>query len=417
MLSRETLTRLEPSERRRRLSALGAKKLAQLINPWNWKYWQQDYQRPPAGDWLCWLMRSGRGAGKSRAGAEWVRSRVAQGARRVSIMSPTFNMVRNDLLDGPSGLLNIFPPGSIEFHGSRQILRAGDATIRLFSAQNADRLRGSECDTLWLDEAAHYPDARAVWDQAVFTLRGRMPGDRPRAVVTSTPLPGELMRYLTEHEGVVETAVSTYANRANLAPEYIAELQARYEGTALGRQEIFGEIIWDVPGAVWRREWLFWGEIPPMHTMDDVVVAVDPSGGRAECGIVAAARRNRQFYILEDCSTSEVQSGRWAADVTAAAERWGASTIVAETNYGGQLVVDALGSVGCETPIWVATAERGKVPRARGVSLLYEQKRVSHRQSMPELEAQMTTWTPRDAKSPDRLDALVWALTYLRDRF
>jgi phage terminase large subunit-like protein len=388
-----------------------------------WPYAARPEQLAPAGDWRVWLFLAGRGAGKTRAGAEWAIA-SARAFPLVNLVGPTAADARDVMVEGESGILAKAPAAfRPAYHPSRRRLDWPNGAVSLvFTADEPDRLRGKQHHRLWGDELAAWRYGEA-FDQAMLGLRL---GADPRACFTSTPKPVRVVRELVaEAEGRVEragmgtvaiTRATTYANRANLAPAFLAQVLARYEGTRLGRQEILGELLEDVPGALWTLDGLDAHRIPPgaLPDLARIVVGVDPavSAGAesAETGIVVAgadAASPPHGYVLEDRSLVGSPHA-WATAAVAAFRRWDADRIVAEANQGGEMVAHTIRTVWPEAPVELVHASRGKATRAEPVSALAEQGRWHHVGSFPALEDQLTGWVPGLA-SPDRLDAMVWA--------
>jgi len=370
-------------------------------------------QRPPAWDWRTWLILAGRGWGKTRVGAEWLRSQQG-GAPRMGIIAPTFADARDICVEGESGLQSICRPGEIT-RWNRSIgeleFRTG-AKVKLFSGDKPDRLRGPQHYALWFDELAAFQYMQAAWDMAMFGLRL---GDTPRAVVTTTPRPLPLIKRLLGDGTTAVTRGTTYENRDNLAPAFFADIVSRYEGTRLGRQELNAEILDDVAGALWNRALLEANRVTKFENPIRIVVGVDPKANAAadsETGIVVAARcADGNIYVLDDASVNDLPE-RWARQVVSAYHRWNGDRVVVERNQGGDMVASTLRAVEARLPITEVHATKGKYTRAEPVSALYEQGKVKHVGAFPRLEDQMCTWLPGE-DSPDRLDALVWAVTEL----
>jgi phage terminase large subunit-like protein len=383
---------------------------------YDWRIWQRPKQATPPGDWTVWLILAGRGFGKTRTGAEWVREQVNSGRfRRVALVGPTAADVRDTMIEGDSGLLSVFPPSERPIYepSKRRITFRNGAVATSYSADEPDRLRGPNHDLAWCDELAawRYPDA---WDMLVFGLRL---GARPQALVTTTPRPTPIIRRLVERTDVVVTSGSTYENRSNLAPSFFDEIVARYEGTRLGRQELHAEILDDVEGAMWSRDMIEAARVSSLPELVRIVVAIDPATtateSSAETGIVAVGiGENGEGYVLEDRSRRG-SPHEWASEAIAAYHRLKADRIVAESNQGGDMIRHTLDTVERGIPIRLVHASRGKRIRAEPIAALYEQGRVHHVGSFPDLEDQLCSWVPDVSGSPDRLDALVWALTEL----
>lgn len=388
--------------------------------------WEKELARPeqlePSGDWMIWLYMAGRGAGKTRTAAEWLAWQAIRNPNtRWAVVAPTFADARDTCIEGESGLLTI-----LERYGmlrdknpwNRSIgelhLRNG-SRIKLFSGDTPDRFRGAQHHGAWVDElgAFEYEDS---WAQLQFGLRL---GQHPRTIVTTTPRPKPLIRDLLKRSdgSVVVTRGSTMDNRENLAPAAIAELMARYAGTRLGRQELYGELLEDVESALWTSHIIDNNRVKQLP--DDIirtVVAVDPSITQDgdETGIIVACRSSDDHgYIVADYSVRGTPD-QWAKKVIEAYDKHEADAIVVEVNQGGLMVSQTLRTVRQFLPIKEVRATKGKAIRAEPISAMYEQGKIHHvGTDFQELENQLTTWTPEAGRSPDRLDALVWALTEL----
>ncbi len=386
-------------------------------------------QRPPEGAWRVWMFMGGRGAGKTRAGAEWVRAMVMkEGARRVALVGPTLGDVREVMIEGPSGLRTISPEGERpDYVVSRRMLCWPNGAFGYaFSAEDPESLRGPQFDTAWCDEIGAWAKGKQVWDMLMFGLRiGRM----PRAVATTTPRAVKLVKDLVEKcrrgAGVVMTRGGTHINAANLSPYFLDMVEDEFNGTHLGRQEIGGELLDDRPGALWTRDMIEKVRSPASFAegpFERVVIAVDPparSGPRSNaCGIIAAGLRDKVVYVLEDASVRGMRPGEWAARVGEVAERRAAGVVVAEVNQGGDMVREVLEINGVSAArglrVKMIHAVQSKRDRAEPVSSHYEQMKVRHAGAFPELEDEMCTFGSPDAPaSPDRMDALVWAVREL----
>jgi phage terminase large subunit-like protein len=389
----------------------------------NWSAMARPNQLPPPGDWLIWLLLSGRGFGKTRTICEWVRMQVEGNlAGRIALVAATAADARDVLIEGPAGLLAIAPPWNRpEYEPSkRRVTWKNGAIATAYSAEEGDRLRGPQFDAAACDELAAWTDLDA-WDNLQFGLRL---GKNPRCVVATTPRPVKILRDLIAREGgdVVITRGSTFENRDNLAPSFIQQITARYGGTRLGRQELNGEMLEDVPGALWTREVIEASRVTsaPAH-QQRVVIAVDPAGSNAEgsdeTGIIAAALgADGEGYVIADLSGRYAPTD-WARRAIAAYHSLKADKIVVERNYGGDMAKATLSSIDAGVPIKDVSSSRGKVLRAEPISSLFEQKRAHLVGGYPELEDQMAAFTSdwdrsRDG-SPDRVDAMVFALTEL----
>ena len=406
---------------------------------YDWTFWARPNQLAPEGEWTTWLLLAGRGFGKSRTGAEWVRQQKNR-MSRIALVGPTAADVRDIMVEGESGILAASPSWDRpEYEPSkRRLTWANGAIATTYSADEPDRLRGPQHEAAWCDEIAtwRYPEA---WDMLMFGLRL---GDRPRVVATTTPKPVKLVREILTDPDTVVTRGSTYDNRANLAPSFLRKIVRKYEGTRLGRQELNAELLDDIPGALLPRALIdavrltrLPDDLPPTHSpawhqalaerlgLVRICVAVDPSGAddeqdekADEIGIVAAGiDRQQRAYVLEDASGTYSPEG-WGRKTIELFDRWRADRIVAERNFGGGMVAANIRAVRSTAPVEVVTASRGKVQRFEPVAALYEQGRVIHVGSLPALEDQMVAFTRtgyQGAGSPDRADAAIWALSDL----
>ncbi|MCC5985280.1 MAG: DNA-packaging protein [Rhodobacteraceae bacterium] len=409
------------------LAGLGDNALAAL--PWLFEFWAQPHQLPPPGAWRTWVALGGRGAGKTRAGAEWVRARVEGprpldrgAARRVALLGETYDQVREVMIFGDSGILACSPPDRRPRWEAtrRRLIWPNGATATAFSANDPEALRGPQFDAAWADELAKWPNAESTWDMLQFALRL---GTDPRAIVTTTPRNQPALKRLLAAPSTVTTHAPTEANRAFLAPAFLAEVRARYAGTREERQELDGVLLDDAEGTLWPADVLARARRGAVPALDRVVVAVDPavSAGRNAdlCGIVVAGAVTRGpvqawcAYVLEDASLRAASPGQWGRAVIDAAHRHNADRVVAEVNQGGDMVAEVLRSLEPLVPFRALHARQGKGLRAEPVAALYEQGRVFHTGRLGALEDQMALMTAQGFTgrgSPDRVDALVWAL-------
>lgn len=403
------------------LSSLTSAEKASLSRQWRGWYARPKQLAPP-GHWTIWLVLAGRGFGKTRTGAEWVREKV--GPRdvpsdlRIVLAGRTAADVRDVMIDGPSGILATSPPWNRPkwVPSKRRLLWPNGAVGITLSADKPDQFRGPQYHLAWAEEVAswRYTDS---WDQLRFG--NRLPDVTPQFCVTTTPRPTELIRSLLEEPALALTRGSTYENSANLAPTFLEAIRHRYEGTRLGRQEIEAEILDDTPGALWTRATLERAYTRTKPDLVRIVVAVDPavssSEESSETGIVVAGVDELgDGFVLEDLSGRYTPHG-WATKAVEAYVRYEADHIIAEVNNGGALVEHTVRTVSADVAYRAVRASRGKHARAEPVAALYEQGRVHHVGAFAELEDQQCTWIPGDpkAKSPDRLDALVWGLSDL----
>lgn len=405
----------------------------------DWEFWGRPKQFAPDGEWSTWLILAGRGFGKTRCGSEWIRSIVcgktplAPGkVRRVALVGETAADCRDVMVEGDSGILSVHPKDFRPHYepSKRRVTWPNGATATLFNAVEPDQLRGPQHDAAWSDELAKWAYAQETWDNLQFGLRL---GDDPRQIVTTTPRPIKALKDIVADPRTIVTRGSMNENRANLAPSFIAKIEARYAGTRLGRQEIDAEILDDAPDALWKRSDIDAKRIAKGSKLPDmqrVIVAIDPaasfggsgdSEGGAETGIVVAGLGvDGRGYVLADITCAMDPHG-WASRAIAAYDEFDGDAVVAERNQGGDMVEAVIRSVRPNAPVLTVHASRGKVTRAEPIAALYAQGRVSHVGSFPQLEDQMVAFTPfginpgdrGKTTTGDRVDALVWALTNL----
>ncbi len=435
------LASLRPSQRTSWLASLTKSELEHL--EFDWQFWGRPEQLPPEGDWRVWLILAGRGYGKTRAGAEWVRS-IACGDtplsggqyERIAIVGETAADCRDVIVKGPAGILAVHPP---EFRpryvpSNRELIWPNGTIATLYNATEPDQLRGPQHGAAWADELAKWRYAQETWDMLQFTLRM---GQNPKQCITTTPRPIPIVKHLVKEAvddpAIIVTRGRTTDNAANLAEPFLAAIRKRYEGTRLGRQELNAEILDDVPGALWTREMLDSkrvpkpeGRAPKLPIMQRIVVAIDPAitapadgvtlEETAETGIIVCGLgEDGRGYVLDDL-TCRLGPNGWARKAVSGYDFYMADAIVAEINQGGAMVSQVIRSVRNGIPIITVHASRGKVTRAEPVAALYEQGRISHVGAFPDLEDQMVLFTPFGIEgdtTADRVDALVWALTEL----
>lgn len=388
---------------------------------YDWDFHARPNQLPPAGDWTYWLTLAGRGWGKTRVGGETVRRWVGEGYRIIHLVAPTAADARDVMVQGESGILSCFPARERPLYepSKRLITFASGAIARLFSADEPERLRGPQCSAFWADELCAWRFIQEAWDNLLFGFRL---GDKPRGIITTTPKPLPVLKNLMSDPHTVTTRASSYENRSNLAPAFFDTIIRQYEGTRLGRQELRAEILEDVPGALWSRQLIEATRV----RLDQVnqswlvrtVVAIDPAVSATdtsdETGIIVASLTNTGHILIFDDLTCRESPARWAAVAVAAYRSRRADRIVGEVNNGGDLVEANIRVAAPEAAFTAVRASRGKAVRAEPVVALYEQGRCHHVGSFPDLEDQMCSWVPGSGeKSPDRMDALVWACTEL----
>ena len=392
------------------------------------------HQEPPlaannGGPWTTWLALGGRGAGKTRLGAEFVRA-LALGIApyadaphgRIALVGESEHDVREVMIEGESGLMRLgaWRQRPVWSPSRRRLEWQNGAIAQAFSAEDPESLRGPQFDAAWCDELAKWRNAEDAFDMLQFGLRL---GARPRQLITTTPRPTALIRRLIADPRTAVTRAATQANAAHLSPVFLAEVVARYAGTRLGRQEILGEIIEDRLGALWTRAMIEACRVTAAPPLARIVVGIDPPAGARggdACGIVAAGRaEDGAVYVLEDATVAGLAPAGWAARAVALYRRLAADTLVAEVNQGGAMVRAVLQQVDPAVPVKAVHATRGKWLRAEPVAAMYAQGTVRHAAPFPELEDQMCEFAPSGlsgGRSPDRLDALVWAVTELTGR-
>lgn len=406
------LASLSERERQEWLAQLSIEQRAAL--KYRWDFWARPDQLAPEGDWSTWIALAGRGFGKTELGAQWVRRRVREGASFVAIVAETQKDLEEVMIPR---ILKATPPEEapeVRFKPVR-LRWPGGAVAYGYNGTEPDQLRGPEFDTAWVDELAKYSKARETWDMLQFTMRR----PDPRVLVTTTPRPIPVIREIVADPSTRVTRGSTMANADNLDPKFLKRVREKYEGTRLGRQELGGEILDDVPGALWTRALLDAQRVKEAPEMARVVIAIDPSGTDGDdegddIGIVAAGRGvDGRAYVLADY-TCKLSPDGWARRAITAYHQHEADRIVAETNFGGAMVKAVIKAADASVPFKEVKASRGKAARAEPVSALYEQGRVSHVGALSQLEDEMCLMTASGFMgdgSPNRVDTVVWALT------
>lgn len=404
-------------EQQRILSQTSDDDLEKLLFDWN--FWGRKNQFIPSGlEWTVWLLLAGRGFGKTRTGAETVRQWVEESEKpiRISLVGATAGDTRDVMVEGESGILAVSPPWFYPRYqpSKRRLIWPNGSMATLYSADEPARLRGPQHHKAWADEAAVWKYIEA-WDNLQFGLRL---GDHPQCVVTTTPKRVKLLKDLLIDSSTIVTKGRTYDNIANLAQNFIKTIIKKYEGTAVGRQELDAEMLEDAEGSLWKRKQIEDLRISykKCPTLKRIVVAVDPSGSdgvnAAEAGIVIAGLgHDNKGYVLDDLSL-RASPNKWAKVAVDGYHRRKADRLVGELNYGGQMVEAVIRTVDPSVSYRGVTATRGKEVRAEPIASLYEQNRVHHVGSFALLEDEMCNWVP-GTKSPNRMDSLVWALTEL----
>ena len=432
-ITAETLRQLPPAKVKKLFTQLGPAKVDELQH--DWSFWGRDAQFPPTdNEWNTWLINAGRGFGKTRCGAEWVREQVKLGHKRIACVASTNSDIERVMVKGESGFLSVcwkhdkthkdthigFPEWSPT---RRSLTWANGAKVEFYSAEEPERLRGPQFSAAWCDELAAWNKDIDTWQMLQFCLRL---GKHPRVCVTTTPKPTKLMRELLKNSKTVVTSGSTFDNSANLADTYLTAVRDQYEGTRIGRQELYAEVLEEAEGALWSTDMLDAAHVKHEDVPDltRIVVALDPAvTANAESDmtgiVVAGIDINGIAYVLGDY-TDKLSPQGWAAKAIQLYHHYEADRIVAEVNQGGDMVKTTVHGEDDSVSYKAVRASRGKYARAEPVSALYERGLVKHVSNPPdgaslnELETQMRTWEPLGRiGSPDRLDAMVWAITDL----
>lgn len=397
---------------------------------YDWDFWSRPNQLPPEGDWNTWLVMAGRGFGKTRMGSEWIR-RLAHDfpGCRIALVAETAADARDVMIKGDSGLLSVDPTLDDDCWSptNRCLSWPNGSRAFTYNGTTPDQLRGPQHHFAWVDELAKFEYMQEAWDQLQFGLRL---GVHPQCLVTTTPRPLPLIKKLVADPDTVVTRGATLDNQANLAKNTIKQLYDRYGGTRLGRQELEGEVLEDIPGALWRREDIDSGRLNSApDDLERVIVAVDPAASSEERSdengivVVGLARDKDGYargYVLEDASIRGTPE-EWSRRAVQMYRKWEADRIVAEKNNGGEMVETVIRTADRSVPVKLVHATRGKVVRAEPISALYEQHRVHHVGQFDELEDQMCLFSIDNVRnsstgSPDRVDALVWGLTEIFDK-
>ena len=393
-----------------------------LLDGW-FELWAHESQLPPSGDgWRVWMMMAGRGFGKTRAGAEWICGLAnARPNLRIALVGATVADARSIMVEGVSGLLAVAKLHKQRVHWEPSLSRLrwpNGSEAQLFSGDNADGLRGPEHDFAWADELAKWREAEEAWVNLQFGLRR---GPRARALVTTTPRPIPLLKQMMADEWTVTTHGKTSDN-INLDERTIDILTATYGGTRIGRQELDGELLEDVEGALWTREMIEAARVALPERFERIVVGVDPPAGANDksdaCGIVVCGSIGETLYVIEDATVRGLSPEGWTNRVAAAAARWNTATVVAEANNGGAMVESVLKAADCGLKVRLVHASRGKCARAEPIALKFEAGRAFFAGQFPDLEAELGGMIAgggydRCGRSPDRADAMVWAMTVL----
>ena len=393
--------------------------LETLVEEWSfrWSIQARDKQQVPDGDWIIWLLLAGRGFGKTRVGAETVRIWSDQ-VPIIHLIARTTYDARETMVEGPAGILAVHPEHNRPKYepSKRRLTWPNGCKGLLFTADEPDVLRGPQCYKLWADELATWKYAQETWDNALMGLRM---GKHPQALITTTPRPIKILKdIIDDKEDNYITTGSTFENRANLSPAFFKKVVSRYDGTRLGRQELYAELLEDIEGALWTQRMIEKAHVSKAPEMIRIVVAIDPAVTSEkhsdETGIIVVGLgMDERCYVLEDI-TGIYSPHEWARLAIGAYNQHKADRIIGEANNGGDLIEEVIRTIDSSVSYSKVHASRGKVTRAEPVVALYEQNRVKHVGSLPDLETQMTTWAAKEGeKSPDRVDALVWGVSEL----
>lgn len=382
---------------------------------WEWSHARRDQRPPMDPDWFLWAQIAGRGSGKTLSGSRYT-NRMSEHVGHIIVVAPTSADLRDVVVDGESGILASAQPGKRPQYepSKRRLTWPSGCRALLVSAEEPDRLRGPQSGFAWCDEAAIYPDLDAVWDNLTLGLRL---GRKPRALMTTTPKPRPLLKQLMADDSTRLSRATTFDNLHNLAPTFAEKVVKRFEGTRVGRQELYAEMLTDVEGALWTWDMVERARIVEgPEGYERIVVAVDPAGTANrrsdETGVVVVGYDQGTTYVIADRSGRYSPNG-WANVIRNAYDEHQADAVVVETNYGGDMVEHTLRSSGVDARIMRIHARRGKSLRAEPVVSLFEQDRVKMLPGMPELDDELTSWVPFEGASPNRVDAMVYGVTYV----
>lgn len=409
------LAKKKKSLRHEILESLPKEKLLEL--KYSWEVRARLEQLSPSGDWTFWLVMAGRGFGKTRTGAEWIIEQVRQGFTKIGLIGPTASAVRDIMIEGDSGILTISIPDFRPLYepSKRKLTWPNGAVAYTFSAEEPDRLRGPQFQKMWCEELASWKYAES-WDMAKLCLRL---GPKPQTIITTTPKPKRVIKELINDKSCVVSGGSTYENILNLSPNFFKTIVKKYEGTTLGQQEIYAILLEELPNALWQRSTIANNRVSEVN-LDElirIVVGIDPAGtskeSSAETGImVCGIDSNGEGYVIDDLSCRKRPKG-WASKSINAYYKYNADRIIAEVNFGGEMVESVIRNIDPNVSYKSIHASRGKRARAEPISALYEQGKIHHIGTFKDLEDQQCNFTPETKTSPDRVDALVWCFTDL----
>ena len=380
----------------------------------NWEFLARPEQLAPEGDWRTWLLLAGRSFGKTRAGSEWILQRIRQGYRHIAIIAETKADARDVMIEvGESSILKAATPELTPVYepSKRRLTWDNGAIATVFSGDEPDQLRGPQFDTAWLDELAKFRYPQETWANLELALRL---GENPQVLVTTTPRPIQIIRELVNDADTVTVKGNTYENEENLSQRYIKRLLARYEGTTLGRQELYAELLTENPGALWNREKMLDAfRVKQAPLLDRIVVGLDVASTSKKTsdltGIVVAGIVGDQAYILEDLS-GRYSPDKWANKAINALHKHQGNEIIAESNQGGEMIETVIHDIDENVPVKLVHACRGKAIRAEPIVAKAEQGKIHHVGTLERLEDELCNWEPGSSWSPNRLDAFVWAL-------
>lgn len=416
----ESIASLNASDREKIYRRLSDQEAKGLI--YDWRFWARPNQLPPDGEWFLWLLLAGRGFGKTRTGAEWIRQRVKDGARLITLIAQDPADARDVMIEGESGILAVHPENERPTYepSKRLVTWENGAVARVRSGADPDGTRGLNSDTIWADELGSWKYPRETWDNAMLGLRL---GD-PRVCISTTPKPISLVKDLVARakgpDGVLVTG-STYENRGNLSPAFFRQITEMYEGTDLGQQELYARILDEAENALWTRKIIEANRVrqDQVPEMRAIVVGIDPAAKSRkennETGIIVGGLgTNGHGYVFEDAS-GRMKPDQWGKKAIELYRKYEANRVVYEDNMGGEMVGHVLGTIDKGVPIKGVTATKGKQVRAEPVQSLYQRGMIHHVGTFQQLEDDMCTWQPYEAAldSPDRIDALVWVFTEL----
>ena len=415
----EKLRLLSSRQKDEILKKLSDEEIIALYYDWE-GVWSRPSQVEPAGNWTYWLILAGRGWGKTKTAAEWIRKRVCTlESKHIALVAPRASDIRDIMIEGPSGILNVFPPNQRPNYepSKRKITFHTGAVAITYSGDEPDQLRGPNVDTAWVDELASIPKQEQVLDMIAFCLRI---GVNPRCVITTTPRPTRTIKRLIREDNTCITRGSTFENRDNLSNVFFSSIIERYKNTRIGKQELYGEILDDNPKALWKEKIIEESRVIKHPELRRIVIGVDPAAtankNSDETGIIAVGKGNDgHFYILDDKSLKDSPAG-WGKAVVSVYYKYKADRVIGEVNQGGDMVEYVLKTIDRYVSFKSIHASRGKKLRAEPIAALYEQHKCHHVGTFPDLETQMTNWDPEnDTESPDRVDALCWAIWELMD--